>query len=359
MSDKINKILIASGGTGGHILPATSLNFFLDNNGFETILTTDKRGLKYINKKQKNIFIIDSSPLSKGKIIFSFVKIIFATFKSFFFLIKSKPKLIIGMGGYASVPLCFSAIFLRIPFIIYENNSIMGRANKFLSPFAKKIFVSYKNIDGIKKKYERKVKVIGNILGEKILNFNPTEKIFNNNCMYILILGGSQAAQIFADLIPPVLIRCKKNKINLKVYQQCHPDQTDALKSIYEKNQINYELFNFTFDIIKYYQQADLAISRSGSSALAELLNCNIPIIAVPLKTLADNHQYKNARFFEKEGYCILMEEQSINTELFNLLHSIYKDKSIINAIRQKQSKHKDKNVFNIIIKEINCIYEN
>ena len=80
------------------------------------------------------------------------------------------------MGGYASFPVCFAGIILRIPFIIYENNLQMGKVNRFLTPFAKKIFVSYEDIEGIKLKYKNKVKIIGNILRENILNYSKKNR---------------------------------------------------------------------------------------------------------------------------------------------------------------------------------------
>ena len=91
-------------------------------------------------------------------------KILLAIFNSFIFILKKRPKFILGMGGYASFPLCFAAIILRIPFIIYENNLIMGKANRYLAPFAKKIFVSYEDRHGRKLKYRNKTVIIGNIL---------------------------------------------------------------------------------------------------------------------------------------------------------------------------------------------------
>ena len=159
--------------------PAVSLTNFLYSNGFYPTLTTDSRGLKFIDKTNiQKIILIDSSPFRKESKLFSIYKILLAIFKSLFFLIKNKPKLIFGMGGYASFPVCFAGIILKIPFIIYENNLQMGKVNRLLTPFAKKIFVSYEDIEGIKSKYKDKVKIIGNILRENILNYSKKiEKI--------------------------------------------------------------------------------------------------------------------------------------------------------------------------------------
>ena len=264
------------------------------------------------------------------------------------------------MGGYASFPLCFAAIILRIPFIIYENNLIMGKANRYLAPFAKKIFVSYEDIHGIKLKYRVKTVVIGNILRENILNFSGqvAEEKFDN--LKILVLGGSQAAKIFAEVLPNIFVNCKKNNIDLKIYQQCLDDQKLKLQKKYDDNNIDCELFSFTFDIVKYYNLCNLVITRAGSSALAEILNCRIPFISIPLKTSSENHQQKNAEYFVKKGAGFMIEENNIENKLFDLLQSIHKDKSILSLIKKNQDKHCDKNVFTIIKKEIDKLfYEN
>ena len=354
-------IIVATGGTGGHIFPAVSLANYLQECGFNTTLTTDLRGLKFIDEKyKKKIKVINSSSLNKKSKFVSIFKIIVSFFKSLIFLVQNRPKFIFGMGGYASFPICFAGFILRIPYIIYENNLLIGKANKFLAHFAKKIFVSYIDIEGIDKKYKDKIVLVGNILRENIIkNFKGNNNEVGNN-LNILVLGGSQAAKIFAEILPDIFIQCKKNEINLKIYQQCLNEQNIILKEKYEKNNVNYELFNFTFDILKYYNLSNLVITRAGSSALAEFLNCKIPIIAIPLASSAENHQLKNAQFFMNKGFGIMVEEKKVKSKLFDLLQSIHKDKSLLNQIKAKQNKHSDKNVFMIIKKEITKLfYEN
>ena len=361
MTDNNKNIIIATGGTGGHIFPAVSLSNYLNKTGFISTLTTDERGLKFIDKKfLNNTVVINSSRIDKKRKIFSISKMLIAILRSLVFLLKKKPKFIFGMGGYASFPLCFAGLILRIPFIIYENNLLAGKANRYLAPFAKKIFVSYKDIEGINKRFENKIVVIGNILREDIFTRSKMESAKFKNNFNILILGGSQAAKVFAEILPDIFIECKKNNINFKIYQQCLDNQKFYLKEKYESNNINYELFSFTFDILKYYDWSNLAITRAGSSALGELLNRNIPIISIPLASSSENHQYKNAKYFMEKGFGIMVEEKEIKFKLFNLLESIHKDKSMLSLIKKNQENHSDKNVFINIKKEITKLfYEN
>ena len=138
---KNKEVVIAAGGTGGHVFPALSLYDNLKKEKYNITLTTDLRGLKFIDKsKNLNLKIIDTANFSNRNYFISSCKIIYAIIKSFFLIIKIKPQLIFGMGGYASLPICVSAILLKKPFVIYENNLILGKVNKFLLPYAKKSF---------------------------------------------------------------------------------------------------------------------------------------------------------------------------------------------------------------------------
>ena len=119
--------------------------------------------------------------------------------------------------GYSSFPVCIAAYFLKIKFVIYENNLIIGKANKYLLPFAKKIFVSYKDLEGISNKYKDKLITVGNIVREEILKTNiPLNEKDESNSLKILVLGGSQAAKIFAEILPQFLNKLKNRKFQLK-----------------------------------------------------------------------------------------------------------------------------------------------
>ena len=358
------KALIATGGTGGHIFPACSLANYLITKDFSIILTTDKRGLNYVKEFKNLKFIkIPSSSLVKTNLfvfLFSASKIIFSIIKSLFILLFTRPAIVFGMGGYSSFPICIAAALLRVKFIIYENNLIIGKANKYLLPFAEKIFVSYKEVDGISQKYSNKIVETGNIIREEIINSNIINKKESNELkkLKILVLGGSQGAKVFANELPQIFEKLKIKGTLIEIYQQCQKNQNDQLSLFYKTNNIDFELFNFTDRIIDYYSKANLIITRSGASVLGELINMKKPFISIPLPTSADNHQFKNAQFYEKKGYGYLLEEKDIKNKLYDLIFLILKDKLLINNILDNQRKYSDKDIFknllNLIEKAIN-----
>ncbi len=364
MNNKIKKIVIAAGGTGGHVFPAYSLAKHFIDNKIDVEIITDKRGLRYL-KDYEDIKItqINSSTVFKKnifKMLFSILEILYSIFVSFIFLLKNRPSLVFGMGGYSSFPVCIAAKILKIPFIIYENNLYIGKTNRYLLPYAKKIFVSYKELEGISFKYKKKVFEVGNIIRKEILNFEGNSRLKESNkILRILILGGSQAAKVFAEKLPSIFKNCHEDNISFKIYQQCMPEQNKFLNSFYKDLKIDFEIFNFSNNILNYFSRVNLAITRSGSSMLAELTNAKIPFISVPLPTSVDNHQLKNAIYYEKKEYSYLIEEKDLEAKLFALIKKISENDSLLKQLISKQKQHSDKSVYkNIDLKMDEIINE-
>lgn len=352
------KILIATGGTGGHIFPAYSLAEHMIKQGIQIKITTDKRGLIFIkNYKNLDIKVINTDTIfKKNPIIFiiSLFKISFAFLKALYLLLIYKPNIVFGMGGYSSFPICIAAKLLNIPFIIYENNLIIGKANKYLLPYAYKFFTAYPMSEKISEKYHKKTLRIGNIIRQNIINFKNKKIIYEQNQINILILGGSQAAKVFAEKLPKIFEECiKKKELKIKIFQQCTPEQNEELRKAYTLLNIEHEIFNFSENILDFFVKTDLAITRSGASMLAELLNCNIPFISIPLPSSADNHQLKNAEYFEKLGCGFLIKEENMSKDLFQLIKLIHKDKDLLNQVKSTQIKYSDKEVFRKIDNQI------
>ena len=344
MMIKKKKIVIATGGTGGHVFPASSLSDCLKKN-FEIDIFSDKRGLRYFKNKE-NIKIVNTGTIFQKNIfktIFNLNKIIFSIIYSFFYLKKNRPEIVFGMGGYSSFPVCVASYLLKISISFYESSLVLGRANRALLPLANKILLSTENISGIDKKYKDKTFVSGYLLRKEIFELEKIHKKKDNEELSVLIMGGSQSAKVFGEKITQVIIQCYKKNIKLKIYQQCLERQMKAIEEIYNKHQINFRLFSFSEKLSDYYQDSDLAITRSGASSIAELFNIRIPFIAIPLPSSADNHQLKNAINFQKKGYCLLLEEKFIFPKLFEILEDLNNNREKLLLLKSKMKEHSDK----------------
>ncbi len=347
------KIIFSSGGTGGHIFPAINLMKYLQKKGYDAVVVTDKKGENFLDKdfKFKNYNLNTSSPLNKNiiKKLFSYLEILFSIIRSISILLKERPALIIGFGGYVSFPICFASIFFKIPLIIYENNLILGRANQKLLFLSKKILLGTDIPINFPNKYKNKISVVGNILKEEIINNNNVMN-FNKKSFSILVIGGSQGAEVFGKVIPSAIKKLHEEGLDIEVNQQCIENQEKILSEFYKKNNIKNNIFKFKKNILELLNNSDIAISRSGASSSAELICTLTPFIAVPYPYSMDNHQYLNAKYYEKMGYCWVIEENEFNsTNLFNLLLEIIKDKKKLADIHEKMKKSSFKEVYNKI----------
>jgi len=355
------KIIFSTGGTGGHIFPAINLMKHFFNNGHKVLLVTDVRGNNFIKNYSefKSYVLKVETPINKNflKKILSFLLIFYSIIKSIIILKKEKPNVVFGFGGYVSFPVSFASKFFNLPLIIYENNMILGRANKYLSLFSKKILLAKKITENFPKKYNDKTFEVGPILDKNIINYSTSQKNINRENFSFLVLGGSQGAEIFGKIVPPIIKMVKAQGYKIKIIQQCIVNQKSSIVDFYEKNNIENYIFEFDKNILKLILSSDLAITRCGASTTAELVHTLTPFIAVPYPYSMDNHQYLNAKYYENKGCCWVIEQNNFNsTSLFNLIMEIMKDKRKLENIRENMKKNDSKNVYTKIenaIKEI------
>ena len=353
------KILISTGGSGGHVIPATIIYKHLESN-FDVSMTSDFRGLKFLKKDEYNLKIFNVRPISKNLLImpFDFLLMIILIFKSISLLRKNKINILISTGGYMSLPLCIGAKILNIKLLLFEPNMVLGRSNKFFISYCQKIFCYSNNIKKFPIKFKNKIKVI-----PALLRKNFYDKRDSNNTLdtiNLLIIGGSQGAKIFDDLVKNAIIELSK-KYKLKIYQQTSSINFESFKKTYENNNINCELFNFNDDVINFMHKTDLCITRAGASTLAELNFTEIPYLAIPLPTAKDNHQFENAYFYNKLGFNWLLNQKEIDEKiLLNKLINIIDNKEEYLAKKKNMKDFNYENTWNNInLKIISVINEN
>ena len=304
------KILISTGGTGGHVIPALSLHDHLSNQ-FETYLVTDKRGTNFINKEKYNFKILYAPKLNLNIIKFPImIFLIFLSFiQSIIILKKNKVEIVISLGGYMSFSMNIAAKVMNKKIYLFEPNLIIGRANKFFLKFCNKIFCSTKEIINFPEKYKSKIVTIDHFLKKEIYNFTNTNTDTLKKKITLLIVGGSQGAKIFDEEIKQTILDLSK-KFQLFVYQQVTFKEIKNLEKFYNIHNIEYKIFDFDKKIFEYMSKANLAITRSGASMLAELAFLQVPGIVIPYPHAKDDHQLKNAIFYENMNYGWLFEQK-------------------------------------------------
>ncbi|MSP10036.1 MAG: UDP-N-acetylglucosamine--N-acetylmuramyl-(pentapeptide) pyrophosphoryl-undecaprenol N-acetylglucosamine transferase [Pelagibacteraceae bacterium] len=309
------KILISTGGSGGHVIPASVLLDHL-NNSYDVLISSDQRGIKYFDKKIKNIIIIDTPRLNNFFLLpFYIVKFIFLSLKSFFLLKKENIKILISTGGYMSLPICLSAKLLNIKIFLLEPNMILGRANNFCLHFSEKIFCYSKEIPNFPKKYLYKIIVLKPLVRKKYYEKKLIKK--KRDKFTIIIVGGSQGAKIFDEVIHEVIAEISPN-YPLKVIHQTSEQNLQSLENFYFKHNVECEVFNYNDNLYRFFSEADLSISRAGASTLAELSLLNVPFLAVPLPKAKDNHQLENAIYYKNKNCCWIIEQKDFSKKNFN-----------------------------------------
>ncbi len=316
--------LISTGGSGGHVIPATILHEHLTKEA-NVIISSDKRGLKYLEKDCK-YKIIDTPKLNNILLLpLNFIIISILIIKSFLLLKTEKVEKLFSTGGYMSLPLILAARFLKLKIYLIEPNQVLGRANKFFLDSCQKIFCYTKNIKNFPLKYKNKIEIINPLVREKIYKINRTS--LNQDKFNILVVGGSQGASIFDNSLKEIFVNISK-KFAIKIIHQTGYKNIQDLKFFYQQNNIDNSTFSYDPNFEKKLIETDLCITRSGASTLAELSLLNIPFITVPLPTSKDNHQFENANFYKDRGCCWILDQHIFEEKIEELLIDIIQNKT-------------------------------
>ena len=317
------KILISTGGSGGHVIPATIFYDHLSKE-YEVIVCTDKRGYKFLNMNDYDLEIINTPKLNNFFLLpINLFIIFYLTIKSYLFLKRKKINKLISTGGYMSLPIILAAKIIRLDIYLFEPNFVIGRANKFFLRSCKRIFCYSEKLINFPDKFKDKIKMINPLVRKVFYDLNVSSK--KKDIFKILVVGGSQGARIFDKELKNIILDISK-KYKLKVVHQTSEKNIENLRSFYSSNKIDNLIFSFNNDFAKIIQETDLCITRAGASTLAELSLLNIPFLAIPLPTSKDNHQFENARFYKNENCCWILDQKLINDKIEEVLKNILKN---------------------------------
>ena len=338
-------IIISSGGTGGHVVPAQVLYDYLADY-YEIIITSDQRGMNYLDKKKYRIKQIEVPKISKNLISFIpfIILFILSVIKSFLFLKKNKIKILISTGGYMSLPICIAARILSLKILLFEPNLVLGRANLLILNYCHKILTYSSKIRNLPKKMKHKNFVIKPLI-RKDFFLSKNRSKYKKNIFSILIIGGSQGAKKFDHLFTKDLIKLSKN-YKVKIFHQTNDHNIKKLKNFYISRNINSHVFSYTNKLYKIIQKSDFVISRSGASTINELVFLEKPFLAVPFPFATDDHQFYNARYYVNKKFGWLIRENNLKENyLYKFVTNLIKNKHLLSQKRKNMRKfHKEYN---------------
>ncbi len=318
-SDKL--IALAAGGTGGHLFPAESLARALMDEGYDILFATDARGKQYNSLgAEARVVQLRAATLKPGIVanIRAVAEMGLGVLQALRLLRREKPLAVVGFGGYPSVPAMFAAQLLGIPTILHEQNGVLGKANAKLAPKAKLIAASLPDTKGVREADRDKVTVTGNPVRAEIVRQRgvPYKAPRKDGAFRIFIMGGSQGAHVFSEVIPQAVALLPTDmQARLRIVQQCRPEDTDIASAIYEDHNINAEIQSFFNDVPEQLAECHLFIGRSGASTVAEIAVVGRPAIFVPLTVHADKQQTVNATPIVEAGGGWLIEEAEFTPE--------------------------------------------
>jgi UDP-N-acetylglucosamine--N-acetylmuramyl-(pentapeptide) pyrophosphoryl-undecaprenol N-acetylglucosamine transferase len=298
------RVVIAGGGTGGHLYPGIALARALMRHDMdiEIYFVGTKKGIEEKVLPREGFAlktILSAGLLGKKKIArwVSLFKLPIGTAQSMCFLIRKRPGLVVGVGGYASGPLVLSAWVLRIPILIHEQNSIPGMTNKWLGKIANKIAVSF--MESSKAFPKEKVEVTGNMIREEFCQSKEDTIKKLKGAFQVLVLGGSQGAHSINMAMVKALEYLSEKKGDLHITHQTGEADYEIVKKKYEKSKFSCDIVPFIDDMADQYKKASLVICRAGATTLAEVTACGKMSVLIPFPHAANNHQENNARILE------------------------------------------------------------
>jgi UDP-N-acetylglucosamine--N-acetylmuramyl-(pentapeptide) pyrophosphoryl-undecaprenol N-acetylglucosamine transferase len=315
-------IVLAAGGTGGHVFPAQALAEELLERGRDLALVTDRRGHHYrgalgrIVTHEVRAGTVSGRSLG-GKVV-GLMDAAFGLLQARRLLAKLRPGVVVGFGGYPSLPTVLAATGAGISTLIHEQNAVLGRVNRLLAPRVTRVATSFVDTRGIDAQAGPSVDVTGNPVRGEIgaLRDRYYEAPGREGPLHLFVIGGSQGAAVLSHVVPAALARLPEGlRRRLRVSQQCRPEDIELVRTLYGAAAIEAELNTFFTDVPRRLGRAHLVIARAGASTVSELMISGRPAILVPYRYAADGHQSLNARAMSEVGAAWTIEENVLDAE--------------------------------------------
>jgi UDP-N-acetylglucosamine--N-acetylmuramyl-(pentapeptide) pyrophosphoryl-undecaprenol N-acetylglucosamine transferase len=332
------KILIIAGGTGGHIFPALAVARLFSEQGDKVEWLGSEYGLEQkLVSPLYPIHYISMRGLRRSglraKLLLPF-QLLKAIYKAYRLIRQVRPQVVLGMGGYVTAPGGIAAWLARVPLIIHEQNAVAGLSNRLLSYFARSVLQAFPGAFSAK----LKVATVGNPVRRELLALPVPAKRYadRGEGLNILVLGGSQGASAINKCIVE-LAKSEAKELKLSLWHQTGEADCEMIQLAYQIVEADIRVDAFIDDVAKAYAWADVVICRAGALTVSELAAAGVPGIFIPYPYAVDNHQLYNARFLEKLGGAVVLEQKLMTVSaLKNILEGFIQSRSTLVEMAEK-----------------------
>lgn len=313
-------VLIATGGTGGHVYPALAVAEELQRRGVKVSWMGTRKGMeaKIVSSKNIPLYFISVTGL-RGKGLVGWLlapfKLSIAIAQSIMIVLKHKPNVVLGMGGFVSGPGGLASWLLRKPLVIHEQNTIAGMTNKMLSHFATHVVEAFPNTFNKNKKAIH----LGNPIREEIEKISSPENRFvnrNDSEIRILVLGGSLGATALNEYLPNVFTSLQQT-CSIDIVHQTGLKHIETAKTFYTEASLNAKVVAYIDDMSELYSWADIVICRSGALTISELTAVGLGALLIPYPFAVDDHQYHNAMYLVNGNAAVVSRQSELQSSEF------------------------------------------
>ena len=312
-------LVIAAGGTGGHMFPAQALAEVMLARGWRVKLSTDARGARYTSGFPDAVEIqqVNSATFARGGLVAKAIapfRIMGGVIGGVFGMLRDKPDVVVGFGGYPSIPALAAAWVLRKPRMIHEQNGVLGKVNRFFSTRVDRVACGTwptdlpNGVEGVH---------VGNPVRAAVHESANSPYIAPGDYpMSILVMGGSQGARILSDVVPPAISGLPSRiRRNIRVSHQARTEDLERVAQYYADEGIPADVQTFFNDVPTRMSEAQLVITRAGASSIADLSVIGRPSILVPYAMAAADHQTANAKQLVEAGAAIMVPESALHVD--------------------------------------------
>jgi UDP-N-acetylglucosamine--N-acetylmuramyl-(pentapeptide) pyrophosphoryl-undecaprenol N-acetylglucosamine transferase len=313
-------VLLAAGGTGGHLFPAEALAVVLEKRGATVDLATDTRA-SHFKFPARAVHVIPSATL-RGRnpvaLVHTAALLALGTAKAFNLIGRIRPAVVVGFGGYPTVPPLLAASLRSVPTVLHEQNGVMGRANRMLAGRVTSIATSVRTLANLDPRLRSKISFTGNPVRPQVIaaaaSGYPVPASGGKICL--LVFGGSQGAHVMAEIVPPAIERLPPDlRARLRIVQQARDEDIEAVRAVYARLGVEADCAPFFADLPARMAAAHFIVSRSGASTVAELSAIGRPAILVPLPHALDQDQLANAGVLAEAGGAVCIAQRDFTPE--------------------------------------------